>query len=39
MSDFYFDLFIFFVGLFVTILAVVGLYFTKKEFEKDNPDA
>jgi hypothetical protein len=34
-----FDLLIFFLGLFVTILACLGIYFTKREFEKDNPDS
>jgi hypothetical protein len=37
MGGFNFDLLIFVVGLFVTILAIVGIYFTKREFERDNP--
>ncbi len=39
MGGFNFDLLIFVVGLFVTILAIVGIYFTKREFERDNPDS
>lgn len=34
-----FDLLIFSVGVFVTLLALVGIYFTIREFEKDNPNA
>ena len=30
------DLLIFIIGVFVTALTVFGLFYTKKEFEKDN---
>lgn len=31
------DLILFIVGVVVTALTLFGVYFTKKEFEKDNP--